>query len=60
MLASTDVIVIPSLWVENSPNVILESPGDAGFRVVGSNIGGIAELVPHDRNGLVFETGNAA
>ena len=58
VLASTDVLVIPSLWVENSPNVILEAQS-MKIPVVGSNIGGIAELVQHDRNGLVFETGNA-
>jgi glycosyltransferase involved in cell wall biosynthesis len=58
VLASTDVLVIPSLWVENSPNVILEAQA-MKIPVVGSDLGGIAELVQHDVNGLVFETGSA-
>jgi glycosyltransferase involved in cell wall biosynthesis len=58
VLASADVVVVPSLWVENSPNVILEAQA-MRVPVVGSNIGGIAELVRHDQNGLLFETGSA-
>jgi glycosyltransferase involved in cell wall biosynthesis len=58
VLASTDAIVVPSLCVENSPNVILEAQA-MRVPVVGSSIGGIAELVRHDQNGLLFETGNA-
>lgn len=59
VLASTDVTVIPSLWVENSPNVILESQA-MQVPLVGSNIGGIAELIAHERDGLLFDTGDAA
>jgi len=58
VLASADVVVIPSLWVENSPNVILEAQA-MKIPVIGSNLGGIAELVKHDQNGLVFDTGSA-
>ena len=58
VLASTDVMIIPSLWVENSPNVILESQA-MQVPLVGSNIGGIAELITHERDGLLFETGSA-
>jgi len=58
VLASADVVVVPSLWVENSPNVILEAQA-MRVPVVGSNIGGIAELVRHAQNGLLFETGSA-
>lgn len=52
-----DVLVVPSMWYENSPNVILEAFA-AKTPVVASNIGGMAELVQHEGNGLLFETGN--
>ena len=59
VMAGLDVVIIPSTWVENSPNVILECQA-MGVPVVGSNIGGIAELVRHDHDGLLFETDSAA
>ena len=49
-----DVLVVPSLWPENSPLVIHEA-FLAGVPVVGSRIGGIPELVEHDRNGLLYD-----
>ena len=52
-----DVLVVPSLWLENSPLVIHEAFA-AGVPVVGSNLGGIPDLVRHDQNGLLFEPGN--
>jgi glycosyltransferase involved in cell wall biosynthesis len=53
-----DLLVVPSLWLENSPLVIHEALM-AGIPVIGSNIGGIPDLIAHDRNGLLFEAGNA-
>jgi glycosyltransferase involved in cell wall biosynthesis len=53
-LANLDVVVVPSRWVENSPNVILEAQA-VGVVVVGTNLGGVAELVRHEENGLLFE-----
>lgn len=53
-----DLLVVPSLWLENSPLVIHEALL-AGVPVAGSNIGGIPELIQHDRNGLLFQPGNA-
>jgi glycosyltransferase involved in cell wall biosynthesis len=58
-LAELDVLVIPSRWRENSPNVILEAQA-MGVVVVGSDLGGIAELVEHGRNGLRFSPDDAA
>lgn len=58
-LASLDVVVVPSVWPENSPFVVHEALL-AGVPVVASAIGGIPELVVHERNGLLFEAGNAA
>ena len=56
-LASIDVLVVPSIWPENSPLVIQEA-FLAGVPVVASRIGGIPELVDDGRNGLLFEAGD--
>lgn len=50
MLADYDATVVPSQWLETGPLTVLESFA-AGVPVVGSNLGGIAELVAHDRDG---------
>ena len=49
--------MVPSLWYENSPLVIHEA-FLAKIPVITSNIGGMAELVQHEVNGLLFEVGN--
>ena len=53
-----DVLVVPSLWLENSPLVIHEA-FQAGIPVVGARIGGIADLVTHGRNGWLYEPTSA-
>jgi len=58
VLAELDVIVVPSLWYENSPNTILEALA-AKVPVVASNLGGMAELVKHEVNGLLFTVSDA-
>jgi glycosyltransferase involved in cell wall biosynthesis len=49
-LAGYDMTVVPSQWLETGPLTVLESFA-AGVPVVGSNLGGIAELVTHDGDG---------
>jgi glycosyltransferase involved in cell wall biosynthesis len=56
-LAALDVLVVPSIWPENSPLVIHEA-FLAGVPVIGSDIGGIPELVMHEVNGLLFRAGD--
>ena len=58
VLREMDVIVVPSLWYENSPNAILEAFGHR-TPVVASNLGGMAELVRDGENGLLFAPGDA-
>lgn len=48
-----DAIVVPSVWVENSPLVIHEAQG-AGVPVITADVGGMAEYVHHEVNGLLF------
>ena len=53
-----DVMVMPSLCFENAPLTICEA-FMAGVPVVASKLGGMAELVRHGENGLLFQAGNA-
>jgi len=54
-----DVLVVPSLWPENSPLVIREA-FMAGVAVVGARQGGIPGLVTHGVNGLLYDAFSAA
>jgi glycosyltransferase involved in cell wall biosynthesis len=54
ILSGYDLLVVPSRWLETGPLVILEAFA-AGIPVVGSNIGGIAEIVEDGINGLLVE-----
>lgn len=58
VLRGLDVIVVPSVWYENSPNVILEAFAHL-TPVVASDLGGMAELVQGEKNGLLFTPGDA-
>ena len=53
-----DVLVVPSLWYENQPNVIIEA-FNRGKVVICSNLGGMAEMVQDQRGGLLFSPGDA-
>jgi glycosyltransferase involved in cell wall biosynthesis len=57
VLSNIDVLVVPSIWYENSPLVIHES-FLAKIPVITSNLGGMAELVQNERNGLLFKRGD--
>ncbi|MCB1018838.1 MAG: glycosyltransferase family 4 protein [Acidobacteria bacterium] len=59
MHESLDVLVVPSIWPENSPVTIYEAFA-GGTAVVASRTGGIPELVHHGVTGLLFEPGSAA
>jgi MoaA/NifB/PqqE/SkfB family radical SAM enzyme len=48
-----DAIVVPSVWVENSPLVIHEAQ-QVRVPVVTADAGGMAEYVAHEVNGLLF------
>lgn len=57
-IADASFVVLPSECYENFPYSILEAFA-SGKPVVGSNIGGIPELVKDGETGLLFEPGNA-
>jgi glycosyltransferase involved in cell wall biosynthesis len=59
ILRDLDVVVIPSVWYENCPNVILEAFA-LRTPVIATNLGGMAEMVSHGQSGLLFKIGDAA
>jgi glycosyltransferase involved in cell wall biosynthesis len=59
VLQNTDVVVVPSIWYENAPVVMLEA-FSSRTPVIASNLGGMAELITDGVNGLLFEPGNPA
>ena len=59
VFADMDVLVVPSTWYENTPFVMLEAFA-AGVPVIASDLGGLSELVVHDKNGMVFRAGDTS
>lgn len=57
-LAGIDVLVVPSVWYENSPLIILEALATRTPLIV-SDLGGMAELVQHGETGYTFPVGDA-
>lgn len=53
IFASLDVLVVPSIWYENTPLVIYSAQA-AGCPVIATNLGGMSEAVEHEVNGLLF------
>ena len=57
ILDSIDVLIVPSIWYENSPLVIQEA-FLAGIPVITADIGGMAELVQDGVDGFTYGVGN--
>jgi len=53
-----DALIVPSVWTENAPLVMLEALA-RGCPVVVSNQAGLIEFVSHEVNGLIFDAGNS-
>ena len=58
LLAALDLLVVPSLWYENAPLIILEARA-VGTPVLVSDVGGMAELVADGIDGRHFRFGDA-
>lgn len=56
LIKESSFVIVPSEWYENNPMTIVES-FSYGKPVIGSNIGGIPELV-NENTGYIFESGN--
>ncbi|MBU0497560.1 MAG: glycosyltransferase [Candidatus Thermoplasmatota archaeon] len=50
-------VVVPSEWYENQPLTILEA-SVFGKPAIGSNVGGIPEMINDGKSGYLFETGS--
>jgi len=59
VLSELDLLVVPSVWPENSPLTIHEARA-ARLPVLASDIGGMSELVREGRAGWLFRAGDAA
>lgn len=57
LISQAKASIYPSIWYENCPLSVMESIS-LGTPVIGSNIGGIPELIDDSKNGLLFEAGN--
>jgi len=58
VLATIDVLVVPSVWYENMPITIQEGYRN-GIPVVAAGLGGMAEAVVDGAGGLTFPRGDA-
>jgi glycosyltransferase involved in cell wall biosynthesis len=56
-LPSYHVVAVPSRWLETGPLVVLEAFA-AGVPVIGSRLGGIAELIRDGVDGVLLEAGS--
>lgn len=59
VMSEIDVLVVPSLWYENTPLVIYSALA-SGCPVVASDFPGMSEVIVNDANGLLFKPGDAA
>lgn len=59
ILSEIDVLVVPSIWYENTPLVIYSAQA-VNCPVIASNLGGISEVIHHKKNGLLFKAGDIA
>jgi glycosyltransferase involved in cell wall biosynthesis len=57
ILGGIDVLVVPSLWDENTPLVVLNALA-AHCPVIGSDVDGINAVIKHGHNGLLFPRGD--
>jgi len=57
LFSKTDVYILPSQWPENQPVTITEAFASK-VPVIGTDFGGIKELVTHKERGLLFPMGD--
>jgi glycosyltransferase involved in cell wall biosynthesis len=59
VLQNLDVLVVPSRWYENTP-LVIQSALATKTPLIGTDLGGLSELIKPEQNGLLFELNNAA
>ncbi len=55
---AADLVLLPSVWHENLPLIIFEAC-QVGTPIVGSEVGGIQEIIEDGKTGYLFPVGNA-
>lgn len=58
IISKAKFVIVPSKWYEPSPYSVIQALS-FGKPVIGSNIGGISDLIIHNNNGLLFENENS-
>ena len=58
LISKASFTVVPSIWYENCPMSVLESLA-LQTPVIGAEIGGIPELVNHEKDGYTYQAGNS-
>ncbi len=58
VLSNLDVLVIPSRWYENTP-LVMQSALATKTPLIATNLGGMAEIIEHDKTGLLFTLNSA-
>jgi glycosyltransferase involved in cell wall biosynthesis len=59
VLSTFDLLVVPSLWYENTPLVVFSAQA-AGLPVIASDFPGLAAAVRHETDGLLFPPGDTS
>jgi glycosyltransferase involved in cell wall biosynthesis len=59
LITNCSFIIVPSEWYENNPMTIVEAYS-LGKPAIGSNIGGIPELIENGKTGFLFEMKNVS
>jgi glycosyltransferase involved in cell wall biosynthesis len=57
LIREASFIIVPSEWYENNPLTIIEAYAN-GKPVIGSNVGGIPEIIKDGDTGFLFEMGS--
>lgn len=54
VLSGIDVLVVPSIWYENTP-LVMQSALTTKTPLIASDLGGMSELINHGKDGFVFK-----
>lgn len=58
VMAETDALIVPSLWMENAPLTILQARA-AGLPVIASDVSGVREVLEPGRHGVLVPAADA-
>jgi glycosyltransferase involved in cell wall biosynthesis len=58
IMSQSDLLCVPSICFDNSPGVLIQALG-LGLPALGSDIGGIPELIEEGRNGMLLPPGDS-